>query len=267
MNTNTSKFSTKDLVMIGLFAALSFVALYIRINIPSPVGKPFLHMGNMFTILAALLFGGIVGGASGSIGMGIWDILNGYAATVYKTFILKFGIGFFVGLVASKGQKKDAKSPIKLLTATGIIFTALGIFLAFLAHSQGTQIQFSQIQIEGKDTLTIIPVLYIFCLILGLGLLITCGFIKRISIKMQYVILGAVAGIAFNIVGEFGFKAVELILAGSKAAPAILASLINLPSTVINGTFSIVVAIVLYIPLNKALIKAGYIKPSVPSAN
>lgn len=260
MNQTKSRFTTKDIVSIGLFAALSFVALYIKIDIPSPVGKPFLHMGNMFTILAALLFGSIVGGASGSIGMGLWDILNGYAQYAYKTFILKFGIGFFVGVVASKGNKKDAKSPIAWIASASVIFLLLGIGLAFAAHSVGNQIQFSEIQIEGKDTLTIAPVLYIFCLILGVALAASCFAIQKISVRMQYAILGAVAGIAFNIVGEFSFKVIELMLAGSKVAPAILASLINLPSTVINGTFSIVVALILYAPLRKALIKSGYIK-------
>lgn len=260
MNNEKRRFSTRDLTSIGLFAALSFVALYIKIDIPSPVGKPFLHMGNMFTILAALLFGGIIGGASGSIGMGLWDILNGYASTVYKTFILKFGIGFFVGLVASKGQQKDAKSPIKVLALASAFFLFLGALLAFIAHQVGAQIQFSQITIKGKDTLTIAPVLYIFCLILGIALAATCLLIKNISISMQYAILGAVAGITFNMIGEFGFKALELILAGSKVAPALLASLINLPSTVINGTFSIVVALILYVPLRKVLLKTGYIK-------
>lgn len=260
MNQTQSKFSTRDIVTIGLFAALSFVALYIKIDIPSPVGKPFLHMGNMFTILAALLFGSIVGGTSGSIGMGLWDILNGYAQYAYKTFILKFGIGFFVGLVASKGQKKDAKSPLRFLAVAATLFIILGLLLAVVAHTVGYQIQFEQIHIEGKDTLTISPVLYIFCLFLGVSLVVTCFLIQKISIKMQYAILGAIAGIAFNIIGEFGFKTVELILAGSKVGPAVLAALINLPSTVINGTFSIIFALVLYVPLHKALIKTGYIK-------
>ena len=260
MNTTQSKFTTKDLVTIGLFAALSFIALYFKIDIPSPVGKPFLHMGNMFTILAALLFGGIIGGASGSIGMGLWDIINGYGAYAYKTFILKFGIGLFVGLVASKGKKKDAKSPLPIIAIAAATFIALGIFLAFLAHTAGYEIHFTSLNIENKNTLTITPALYIFCLILGTLLAISCFAIKKISIKMQYAILGSVAGIVFNIIGEFAFGAITLIIAGSKVGPALFASLISLPSTVINGTFSIIFALILYVPISKALLKSGYIK-------
>ena len=46
-------------VLIAMFAALSFVAIWlIRIPYPAPVGNPFIHFGNMVTILAALLIGG-----------------------------------------------------------------------------------------------------------------------------------------------------------------------------------------------------------------
>ncbi len=72
METKThSKISTRTMVLIGLFAALCYVALFFKIPIPSPVGNPFLHMGNMFVILSALLFTGTIGGLSGSIEYGL----------------------------------------------------------------------------------------------------------------------------------------------------------------------------------------------------
>ncbi|HAG44407.1 MAG TPA: hypothetical protein DCL31_15180, partial [Clostridium sp.] len=73
LDTKQHKFSIHTMVLIGLFSALCYVALLFKIPIPSPVGKPFLHMGNMFVILAALLFSGTIGGLSGSIGMGLFD--------------------------------------------------------------------------------------------------------------------------------------------------------------------------------------------------
>lgn len=254
MNHESSKFSLRDIIVIGLFAAICYVALdYFKIPIPSPVGTPFLHMGNMFVILASLLFSGVTGGLAGSIGMGIWDILHGYAATSYKTFILKFGMGLFTGLVASKGQKKDARSPIVYLGLASGFFLLLGCLFLYLALNVGDVITVSGVEKE----LVISPFLYIFALILGLALLITCFLIKNISVKMQYAILGAVAGITFNLIGEFVFKAVTLILAGSNAGPAFLAAAINLPATIINGSFSIAIAVILYAPLNKSLAKSG----------
>src|SRR5690554_3427679 len=109
---NIRRYSTRTLVLIGLFSAICYIALYVRIPIPSPVGKPFLHMGNMFVILAALLFNGFIGGISGSIGMGLFDALNGYGASVPKTLILKFGIGIIAGRIFTKHKKNTDKSPV-----------------------------------------------------------------------------------------------------------------------------------------------------------
>lgn len=257
MNNESSKLSLRNIIVIALFAALCYVALdFFRIPIPSPVGAPFIHMGNMFVILAALLFTGVSGGIAGSLGMGLWDVIHGYAATSYVTFILKFGIGFFTGLVSSKGNKKDAKSPILFLGVASAFFIILGVIFLVISTTVGNVFDVVMIG-DSQKQLVISPFLYIFSLVLGIALLVTCVLIKNISVKMQYAILGAVSGIAFNLVGEFAFKVLTLVLAGSKFAPAVLASAANLPATIINGAFSIVVALILYAPLEKALAKSG----------
>ncbi len=250
METKThSKISTRTMVLIGLFAALCYVALFFKIPIPSPVGNPFLHMGNMFVILSALLFTGTIGGLSGSIGMGLFDLMNGYASSVPKTVILKFGIGAIVGCVAARGKNKNAKSPIKWISIASGILILIGIVLFFTATSLGNEIVVTGIE----KKLVINPVLYIFSLILGLGLALVCTFAKKLSIEIQYAVLGAVAGISFNLVGEFLFGVFKLLLVGSGFLPAILSSAVSLPATLINGSFSIFVAVALYVPLSKSL--------------
>lgn len=249
MDKKQNKLSTHTLVLIGLFSALCYVALLFKIPIPSPVGKPFLHMGNMFVILAALLFSGTIGGLSGSIGMSLFDMMNGYASSVPKTLLLKFGIGIITGTIASKGHKENVKSPIKLLAiASGVLIT-IGIILFIVSSNLG-----HEIAIVGIDKkLVINPVLYIFSLILGISLAIVCFYSKNLSIKLQYAVLGAITGIAFNLVGEFFFGLVTLLIAGSGFSAALLSSAISLPATLINGSFSVFVAIILYIPLSKAI--------------
>jgi len=250
METKThQKFSTRTMVLIGLFAALCYVALFFKIPIPSPVGKPFLHMGNMFVILAALLFTGTIGGLSGSIGMGLFDLMNGYASSVPKTMILKFGIGAIVGCVASKGKNENAKSPIKWISVASGVLILIGIILFFIASSLGNEITVTGIE----KKLVINPVLYIFSLILGLCLAVVCTFGKKLSIEIQYAVLGAIAGIAFNLVGEFFFGVFKLLLAGSGFLPAVLSSAVSLPATLINGSFSIFVAVALYVPLSNSI--------------
>ncbi len=251
MNQNPSRFSLKAIILIGLFGAICYVALLFKIPIPSPVGKPFLHMGNMFVILAALLFSGTIGGLAGSIGMGLFDLMNGWADSVPKTLLLKFGIGFITGLIASKGHHKEAKSPVKWIVLAGSLLMITGLALLGVSLTYGNEIAIDGIE----KKFTVIPVLYIFSLLLGTLLIITCLFIKKVSIKLQYAIIGAVAGIAFNLLGEFLFGMVKLFWAGSALVPAIIGSAISLPATLINGTFSIIVAIILYMPLSRALEK------------
>ena len=243
--------STRTIVLIGLFAAICYVALYFKIPIPSPVGNPFLHMGNMFVILAALLFNGLIGGISGSLGMGLFDIMNGYGAFAPKTIILKFGIGIITGKVFKQKNRDSRVAPARWIITASVFFVIVGIALLIVTLVKGYEIT-----IPGfEKTLVINPVLYIFSLILGTALAIAGVLSNRYSIETQYAILGAVAGIAFNLVGEFLFGMFTFLLAGNSFRPAVIASAISLPATLINGTFSIIVAVMLYIPLKKALSK------------
>lgn len=92
-----------DVTFIALFAALCYIALTVFFF---PVGPMYVHFGNLIVVLAALLVGGWQGGLAGSIGMGLYDILNGHADSSPKTFILKFLIGFTVGMVFTILSKK-----------------------------------------------------------------------------------------------------------------------------------------------------------------
>lgn len=241
--------SVQNTVTIGLFAAVCYVSLYFMIPIPSPVGKPFLHLGNLFVILAALLFGGIQGGLAGSIGMGLFDAFNGYADTCVKTFLLKFGIGLFVGLVAALGKKDGVKSPRAFLGILSAFFLIGGAAAWGVAIKTG-----GTIAVEGLEKpLTLPPVLYIFSLLLGVLLAAAVILSKKLTIEMQYATLGAVCGILFNLIGEFVFGVLFKMMAGSALTPAVIASAISLPATIINGTFSIVGAMLLYMPMKRAM--------------
>ncbi len=254
MKTHSTTHGTQRLVLIALFSAICYVTLFFKIPIPAPVGSPFLHMGNMFVILASLLFSGTIGGLSGSIGMGLFDMLNGWASSAPKTIVLKFGIGFITGSVAAKGHRADAKSPIKWLIAAASAFLVAGIALWYAAFTQGHEISIPGIE----KTFVVIPALYIGAIVLSILLFVSCAYIRKIDIKLQYAILGAVAGILFNIVGEFLFGVISLLLVGSTLTPALISSAISLPATVINGAFSIIVAISLYIPLSKLVARLRF---------
>ena len=257
MNKNNQQKALVRVILTALFAAICYVALFFKIPIPSPVGNPFIHLGNLFVILAALLFSGTVGGVAGSLGMGVFDLTQGYAIYAPKTFVLKLGIGLVAGFVASKGKKPDAKSPVKWIFACSAVLIVFGLSMLFLAVGKGSEFKFEGL----TKTFIISPVLYIFSLVLGGLLLAAAVFAKKLSVKLQYALIAAVSGIFFNLAGEFLLGALYfVILQGSAWPPALVASAISLPATVINGTFSVAGAVILYIPLEKAVKSSGFLK-------
>lgn len=90
------------IAMIGLFAALSYVAFtYLQIPIPVPGNMVALHIGNAMCVIGALLLGGVSGGLAGSLGMTLADLMSPvYYTSAPQTLILKLCIGLIAGFVA-----------------------------------------------------------------------------------------------------------------------------------------------------------------------
>lgn len=77
---------TQRLIFTALFAAIIYIGIWVlRIPLPAIVGRPFIHFGNPLMILAIIFLGGGWGFVAGAIGLGGFDILNGYAATSWLT--------------------------------------------------------------------------------------------------------------------------------------------------------------------------------------
>ena len=96
------KFSVQEVTIIGVMAALSFVA-YEFFRIPNVLGTgSSFHLGNTFTALTALLLDGVSGGLAGAIGLALADIFAGDPGYAITTFVLKFIIGITCGAVAHK---------------------------------------------------------------------------------------------------------------------------------------------------------------------
>ena len=93
-------FTTKELALTGVMAALSLVA-YLFFRVPFYGGSSF-HLGNTFTALTALLLDGVSGGLAGAIGLALADIMAGDPGYAITTFILKFIIGIVCGVFAHK---------------------------------------------------------------------------------------------------------------------------------------------------------------------
>lgn len=72
-------------IRAAFFAALDYVFAMFQIHVPSPVGHPFVDLGFSFVALGTLFLGFKYGFISGAIGLGLFDLLNGYANHAYLT--------------------------------------------------------------------------------------------------------------------------------------------------------------------------------------
>lgn len=86
----TKNNSTRSVILVGLFAALTILGTMIKI--PMPTGD-FIHLGNSVVLLAVLLLGYKKGALAGGVGFAIFDLLNGFAAEAPYFLIESFVVG------------------------------------------------------------------------------------------------------------------------------------------------------------------------------
>ena len=126
-----TRFTPRKIAVIGMMAALSFVA-YEFFRIPNVLGTgSSFHLGNTFTSLTALLLDGVSGGLAGAIGLALADVVAGDPGYAVTTFILKFIIGLACGWCAKnvfKLHQLDPKTTPRgkyLSAVTGSAFSGL----------------------------------------------------------------------------------------------------------------------------------------------
>ena len=67
-----------------------------------------LHLGNVMSLLAAMLFGGVRGGLAAGLGSMIYDMLDPrYVSWCWLTFIMKFVMGYVAGKLCEKTKKNS----------------------------------------------------------------------------------------------------------------------------------------------------------------
>lgn len=123
--------SIYDIVICALFAAVCYVATNFRIEIPTPLGKTMIHCGNIFCLLSCLLMGGLRGGAANAVGLGLFDLLGGWASSAPSTIIMRFIMGLVGGSVASVGGKENRKIGWTLAGAASGMVTYIVMYLGY----------------------------------------------------------------------------------------------------------------------------------------
>ena len=118
--TQQKKFSTYDLVIVGVMAALVFAAtFFLKIGpIPTPVGPTQIKLANALCLLAGMLFGGVRGGLAAGIGSALFDLSNpAFVESAPYTLVFFFLMAFVCGLVANLGGKHGTDRKLNLLGA------------------------------------------------------------------------------------------------------------------------------------------------------
>lgn len=95
----------REITQISLFATLIFLSIqFFRI----PAGSQFLHFGNALVVVGCLVFGSKKGAIAATLGLTLFDILNGYAAevwiTVLESLIVCLGIHYYYEKLLKKNQ-------------------------------------------------------------------------------------------------------------------------------------------------------------------
>jgi len=122
---------TRDLVETGLLIALVFAStMFINIRLPISINGGLIHMGNVALFLSAMLFGKNKGAIAGAFGMGLFDILSGWAIWAPFTFIVRGVMGYIIGSI-SHGNGRFAESlPFNALAIfAGSIWMLLGYYV------------------------------------------------------------------------------------------------------------------------------------------
>lgn len=238
--------------LIGIFSALSFIGTTIKVPIPAPLGDTIVHLGNLVVVIASLLFGGITGGLSGSIGMGLYDIYHGYDIwSITRTLILKLVMGLIVGILYQLMMKKKMKKPLILLYVLGTIFFIVGLYFMIVAINNDGIFQIG----SAKET-GISPLLYIFSIIIGLFLLFVGFFSKKFPEKLQIASIATSFAMIVNIIGEFIYKVLkQMTLYGSPFIHSIYVGIASIPATIITATLTLVIIIFIFLPIEEAVNK------------
>lgn len=122
--------STRQLIELSLYAALIIISVqFLRI----PVGPQFIHLGNALVVLAVLIYGSKLGALVATIGLGLFDILNGYAAEVWITILESLIVCYILHLVFEKLLNSQDKTANIILVA--IIAAVAKIIMNFIKYS------------------------------------------------------------------------------------------------------------------------------------
>lgn len=110
----------RDMVISSLLIALVFIATkFINIRLPISINGGLIHLGNVMLFISAIVFGKKKGAIAGAFGMGLFDVLSGWAAWAPFTFIIRGTMGYVIGSI-SNGNNRNGENRLYNIIAVFI---------------------------------------------------------------------------------------------------------------------------------------------------
>ena len=118
--------TTKQIVLVGLLAAMTCVGSGLRIKVPEAVGTSAFHLGNILCALSGVLLGPWLGGLAAGLGSAVYDMLDPvYISECWLTFLMKGAYGVLAGLIIRSGKGNWNYGKAVVATVAGAVTYAL----------------------------------------------------------------------------------------------------------------------------------------------
>lgn len=108
--TKSTHNNVKEIAVSGLLIAMVFIAtMFINIRLPISINGGLIHFGNVILFTVSIFFGRKKGAIAGAFGMGLFDILSGWAAWAPFTFVIRGVMGYLIGSISNyKGKNGNS---------------------------------------------------------------------------------------------------------------------------------------------------------------
>lgn len=184
MNDN----KVKNLVITAFFTAITFLGIQsFRIPLPAAVGTPFLHFGHIFVVMGLLLQGGKRGAVSGTLGLTIFDMLNGYMQDAPKTFVETAVKCLIVGALFMMFKKKadgDKKKEYGAAVVCAFIYGCINVIMEFTMSTIAMMMVGSGFAAAAVAAFTSLPATVINAVFMVIAIAILYQPVKKIYVRM-----------------------------------------------------------------------------------
>lgn len=130
MTNENKSYSVKDICLAGLFIAIVCVGtMFISLKVPATEG--YIHFGDGFILIIAILFGKKFGAVAGGVGSALADILLGYPHWAVFTLIIKGLMGYVAGSIKDYDSENSKFFSLKNISAAFVaeIIMIAGYFI------------------------------------------------------------------------------------------------------------------------------------------